>query len=218
MEIADREERAHSLACIITLPQIQTIQAYLDFLRIQQSQLAMLSPSSQQSQLAAAAAAAAANNAQLVVLSPSGQNVTVHSLNSPVSSNASATPSSSVASMPTPAASPVAGSQANGSQQASITLNIPSPHANIIVDSSQVGVQPVGSSGLLASSHAVASAGGEPLPQSITAELDAIVIVLYGDASAEATNKDPDPKTAKESVAQRQAGRQTQCDGQRAVA
>ena len=45
-----------------------------------------------------------------------------------------------------------------------------------------------------------ASASDSALPQSITAELDSIVIALYGDAAAEATNKDPDPKAAKEII------------------
>jgi hypothetical protein len=58
--------------------------------------------------------------------------------------------------------------------------------------------------GSAAAAAAAAAAGGassvDALPQSITAELDSIVITLYGDASADATNKDPDPKTAKESV------------------
>ena len=153
---------------VLSFFQIQTIQAYLDVLRIQQSQLALMSPHSQQSQMAAAAASAAANNAALVVVSPTGQNTTLHSLNSP--NTAAAANASSTAAGSSPMITPVAATN-------------------------QLAVES-------------AANNGEAPPQSITAELDAIVIVLYGDASADATNKDPDPKTARESETQRQLSTQ----------
>jgi len=155
----------------------------------------------------AVAAAAAANNAQVMAQSPQ-----------PVASSPSlstaTSPSTSVASLSLNAAAaaaggagtPVASPAVGHSQQSSISLSIPSPAHGTIgsVEPAQgavaaqqpgSGLTPINGAGV-----AGAAADASALPQSITAELDAIVIALYGDASADATNKDPDPKAAKELI------------------
>lgn len=188
---------------------MQTIQSYLQYLSIQQSQLALLSPNSQQQAMSAASAAAAVNAAAAAsaLLSPTGHTL-VHSMTSPSSSLAASPSPSPTGNGGTPfgMASPTAGAQLQQQQlpQLPSSLNITSPsHAPISIIDPATGL-PVPSQAhngaSAASTPSAAASSVDALPQSITAELDAIVIVLYGDTAAEATNKDPDPKTARESV------------------